>query len=195
MLRSSSFSGNSSSYDEKPLSRRRHSVEEGMLPAQQRRHGLSAMLGVRTRYRIAYAILTACIIYLFVVGIEKQLSPSIPSFESFAGEIPAETERGGTVKARAAHQAAKQAVLGGKRVPLPAEVEGAPAHKVKEGFLRVDPNARVHPIHQLIRDARRKWDTKLAKQSRTLREAVDEYQNRYYQHPPKGFEKWWRYVV
>lgn len=200
MLRSASSSSTGSSYSdygEKSSSWQRHSAEDGLHPAQQQRRGLSALLGVRTRYRVAYGVLTACIIYLFVVGIEKQLSPSVPSFESFAGEIPVETERGGTAKARAAHQAAKQAVLGGggKRVPLPAEAEGAPAHKVKDGFLRVDPNAPVHPIHQLIRDARRKWDTKLAKQSRTLRDAVDEYQNRHFQHPPKGFEKWWRYVV
>lgn len=170
----------------------RHRHNDGMSAA--RRRGLSAM-SVRTRYRVAYAILTACIIYLFVVGVERRLAPDVPPFESFGGEIfPMAAERGGPPAARAAHKA-EQAVLGGAPARVPVPVPDGGGHKVKDGFLRVDPDARVHPIHQLIRDARRKWDAKRARQSRTLREAVDEYHSRYYQHPPKGFDKWWRYVV
>lgn len=194
MLRSSSATSNSS-YSEKPLSRR-HPLEEGQIPAQRRR-SLSGMLGVRARYRVAYTILTACAIYLFVVAVERRLSvDAVPPFESFGGEVFGESGRGRTPMAAKARAAEKQAVLasGGGRVPLPAAGEG-PSHKVKDGFLRVDMDARVHPIMQLVRDARRKWDAKTAKQSRTLRDAVDEYQSRYMQHPPKGFDKWWRYVV
>lgn len=80
-------------------------------------------------------------------------------------------------------------------MPLPANVDKSSGHQIKDGFLYINPNAQIHPIHQLIRDARRRWDAKLAKQSKTLREAVEEYQNRYQQHPPQGFDKWWRYVV
>lgn len=191
MLRSRSThsSNGSNSYDEKPPYRRRHSVEEGEHPSQQRRRGLAAILDAPGEYRFAYAIGAAFIIYIFVLAVDRRLSSGVESFSGTGG-------RGGTPSAAQARAAAKQAILdaSAKRVPLPAEVESA-GHKVKNGFLHVDMNSRIHPIHQLIHDARQKWDAKLAKQSRTLREAVDEYQSRYYQHPPKGFEKWWRYVV
>lgn len=43
-----------------------------------------------------------------------------------------------------------------------------------------------HPIHLLMDRARRDWDKKLARQSKTLREAVEEYEHRYGRRPPKG---------
>jgi hypothetical protein len=51
------------------------------------------------------------------------------------------------------------------------------------------------PITALIESAHTKWESTLAKQSRTLEEAVNEYQSRYKQNPPKGFDKWWQYVM
>ncbi|POW15540.1 hypothetical protein PSTT_02097 [Puccinia striiformis] len=43
--------------------------------------------------------------------------------------------------------------------------------------------------------AEKEWKTKLAKTSKTLPEAIQEYKRRYNQAPPYGFEKWWDYVV
>jgi hypothetical protein len=68
-------------------------------------------------------------------------------------------------------------------------------HPVDRGLLKVDMRSKVHPIYQLIRDAREAWDTKLAKQSRSLQEAVETYRRRYSRPPPKGFDRWWKYVV
>jgi hypothetical protein len=55
--------------------------------------------------------------------------------------------------------------------------------------------SKVHPIYQLIREARESWDTKMAQQSRSLQEAVATYRKRYSRPPPKGFDRWWKYVV
>ncbi|KAG8870066.1 Glycosyltransferase Family 90 domain containing protein, partial [Tulasnella sp. 331] len=52
-----------------------------------------------------------------------------------------------------------------------------------------------HPIFELIESAEKKWQEKLSRSSRTLREAVVEYQRRYRRMPPKGFDKWWNYMV
>ncbi|WWC98816.1 hypothetical protein V866_005709 [Kwoniella sp. B9012] len=83
------------------------------------------------------------------------------------------------------------------RAPLPPALlaRTAQEHNVKDGLLKVNPKSTVHPIHQLIRDARETWDKKVARQSKTLLEATREYQRRYGRRPPKGFDKWWEYVV
>lgn len=48
----------------------------------------------------------------------------------------------------------------------------------------------VHPIRTLMEQARKKWDEKVARQSRTYDEAVSEYRRRYRREPPKGFQMW-----
>ncbi|KAG6884641.1 hypothetical protein C0993_009358 [Termitomyces sp. T159_Od127] len=62
-----------------------------------------------------------------------------------------------------------------------------------DGLLEVNPNG-MHPIFELIRDAEAAWDAKLERSSKTLAEAVVEYQRRYKRLPPRGFDDWWRYV-
>ena len=47
-----------------------------------------------------------------------------------------------------------------------------------------------HPILELIENAERKWDVLVAKQSKSIKEAVQEYKLRYQRNPPKGFDKW-----
>ncbi|WWC92054.1 uncharacterized protein L201_007008 [Kwoniella dendrophila CBS 6074] len=83
------------------------------------------------------------------------------------------------------------------RAPLPPALlaKRSVEHKIENGLLKVNPKSTVHPIHQLIRDAREEWDNKVARQSKTLAQAVREYQKRYKRKPPKGFDKWWAYVV
>ncbi|KAK4686098.1 hypothetical protein P7C73_g4039, partial [Tremellales sp. Uapishka_1] len=68
-------------------------------------------------------------------------------------------------------------------------------HRIANGLLEVDLDSTFHPIYQLIRDAREEWDRKVKKQSKTLKEANDEYIRRYGRRPPKGFDLWWNYVV
>ena len=82
------------------------------------------------------------------------------------------------------------------RVPLPPGVayKTFHDHPIERGLLKVDPESQLHPIYQLIRDGRDKWDEKVARQSKTLKEAVSEYRKRYKRAPPRGFDKWWAYV-
>ncbi|KAG6849668.1 hypothetical protein C0991_011204, partial [Blastosporella zonata] len=56
-----------------------------------------------------------------------------------------------------------------------------------DGLLDVNPNG-PHPIFELIRNAEKTWDARLAKASKTLSEAVAEYQRRYARLPPRGFD-------
>jgi len=70
-------------------------------------------------------------------------------------------------------------------------------HPVEKGVLAVDTSLPVtsHPILQLTQHARREWDDKVARQSKTLRDAVNEYKKRNRgMNPPKGFDKWWKLV-
>ncbi|CDZ97802.1 Endoplasmic reticulum protein EP58, contains filamin rod domain and KDEL motif [Phaffia rhodozyma] len=69
-------------------------------------------------------------------------------------------------------------------------------HPIVNGMLAVDLSlpASQHPIYQLIDSAKKEWDSKLKRQSKTLGEAVREYRRRYGRPPPKGFDKWWDYV-
>ncbi|KAL8293575.1 hypothetical protein RQP46_000276 [Phenoliferia psychrophenolica] len=68
-----------------------------------------------------------------------------------------------------------------------------PAHSASEEESAVPPN-QPHPIHLLISDAKRDWNKKLARQSKTVREAVEEYEQRYKMRPPKGFTKWFEFA-
>ncbi|KAI6142649.1 glycosyltransferase family 90 protein [Pisolithus tinctorius] len=63
-----------------------------------------------------------------------------------------------------------------------------------DGLLIVNPNG-PHPIFELIRNAENEWNAKLQRASKTLEEAVVEYERRYKRPPPLGFDKWWDYVV
>lgn len=58
-----------------------------------------------------------------------------------------------------------------------------------DGLLEVNPNG-AHPIYELVRDAQGRWDKKLERASRTLKQAVKEYKRRYKRAPPRGFDDW-----
>ena len=85
------------------------------------------------------------------------------------------------------------------RAPLPRDIQSHifPSHPMARGLLHVNGELPVaaHPIYQAIRDAREQWDAKVSRQSKSLYQATMEYRRRYGRAPPKGFEKWWRYVV
>ncbi|KAG6817367.1 hypothetical protein H0H87_009554 [Tephrocybe sp. NHM501043] len=62
-----------------------------------------------------------------------------------------------------------------------------------DGLLDVNPNG-PHPIFELIRNAEKAWNAKVVKASKSLAEAVKEYERRYARLPPRGFDIWWKYV-
>jgi len=51
-----------------------------------------------------------------------------------------------------------------------------------------------HPITMLMDDAKVAFTKLLAKQSKTLPEAVAEYKRRYDRDPPRGFDHWWEFA-
>jgi len=51
-----------------------------------------------------------------------------------------------------------------------------------------------HPIPQLMEDAEREFNAKLARQSKTFEDAVKEYRRRYKRMPPRGFDVWWDFA-
>jgi hypothetical protein len=58
-----------------------------------------------------------------------------------------------------------------------------------DGLLEVNPQGR-HPIYDLVDKAKKKWNAKVTRQSKTLRDAVREYKRRYQRDPPLGFDRW-----
>lgn len=52
-----------------------------------------------------------------------------------------------------------------------------------------------HPITSLMADAKVDFAKRLAKQSKTLPEAVAEYKRRYQRDPPRGFDDWWAFAT
>ncbi|KAL1670188.1 glycosyltransferase family 90 protein [Schizophyllum commune] len=53
---------------------------------------------------------------------------------------------------------------------------------------------KTHPISKYTELAYRRFEAKVKRQSKTLKQAVDEYKRRYNMNPPRGFEKWWEYA-
>mgnify|MGYP006876495415 CR=1 FL=1 len=58
-----------------------------------------------------------------------------------------------------------------------------------------DGTPTPHPIPMLLALGEKKWENLLARQSRTLEQAVEEYQRRYGRPPPKGFDVWWEFAM
>ncbi|GAA5967932.1 hypothetical protein JCM11641_005812 [Rhodosporidiobolus odoratus] len=54
-----------------------------------------------------------------------------------------------------------------------------------------DPALQPHPIHHLVRQGKREWKAKVERQSKNLKAAVQEYEERYGRRPPKGFADWY----
>ena len=56
------------------------------------------------------------------------------------------------------------------------------------------PNIKEHPVPKLMADAETRYREKLSRQSKTLEDAVKEYERRYGRKPPRGFDDWWRFA-
>jgi hypothetical protein len=61
------------------------------------------------------------------------------------------------------------------------------------GLVEVNPEGQ-HPIYDLLDRSKDTWQKKLDGASKTLEQAVDEYRRRYHRAPPRGFDRWWKYV-
>lgn len=128
-------------------------------------------------------VLPAAVVLLLVVGLLSsfaELSPMDAFYAAFLPPIGREAD---------IHPSYASSIdVPGSHV---AKGEG---HPIRAGLLHVDLNlpADEHPIYQLIRDSKKSWVKKNARQSRTLRDAVVEYRRRNSgRNPPKGFDKWW----
>lgn len=53
---------------------------------------------------------------------------------------------------------------------------------------------KEHPIPKLMAQAEENYRNLLARQSKTLPDAVAEYKKRYKRDPPRGFDQWWQFV-
>jgi hypothetical protein len=51
-----------------------------------------------------------------------------------------------------------------------------------------------HPIDELMANAKKEWEAKVERQSKTAEEAVEEYKRRYKRDPPVGFVEWYEYA-
>ena len=63
-----------------------------------------------------------------------------------------------------------------------------------DGLLRVNPDG-PHPLYQLIQRAESRWAQKQRRASKTLEEAISQYERRYKRSPPPGFEHWFVYSL
>lgn len=52
-----------------------------------------------------------------------------------------------------------------------------------------------HPIEVLVEDARRKHTHIIESQSKSLKQAIANYKERYNREPPPGFDDWYHYAV
>ena len=52
------------------------------------------------------------------------------------------------------------------------------------------PTGLTHPVLALLRDGEVKWQARMARQSKTLEEAVEVYKERWGRPPPLGFDNW-----
>lgn len=74
----------------------------------------------------------------------------------------------------------------------------ASASVLRSRFLRAKAQAPRPPIHhpipKLMADARRAFSDKVERQSKSLDQAVSEYERRYGRRPPKGFDEWYQFA-
>jgi hypothetical protein len=83
--------------------------------------------------------------------------------------------------------------------PLASQTwSSASASVLRSRFLRQRagaPRAPIHhPIPKMMADARRAFDSKLKRQSKTLEQAVGQYETRYGRRPPAGFDEWFDFA-
>lgn len=75
-------------------------------------------------------------------------------------------------------------------LPPPEPIKHPQLHPGQTSY----PPEKVHPVSSLIQNAQQNFDHVQSRQSKTLAEAVQEYQRRYKMHPPPHFDKWFQFA-
>ncbi|KAJ5364138.1 uncharacterized protein N7496_009851 [Penicillium cataractarum] len=75
-------------------------------------------------------------------------------------------------------------------LPPPEPIRHPQLHSGQTSY----PPEQVHPVASLIQNAQQQFDHVQSRQSKTLAEAVQEYQRRYKMHPPPHFDKWFQFA-
>lgn len=75
------------------------------------------------------------------------------------------------------------------------QLEYNPGDGLARGWQLVRGKRTKHPIEFLIEQGRSKWEGLLARQSKSLEQAVTEYVKRYNRPPPRGFDAWYDYCI
>ncbi|KAJ5625543.1 hypothetical protein N7510_001852, partial [Penicillium lagena] len=75
-------------------------------------------------------------------------------------------------------------------LPPPEPIQHPHVHAGQTSF----PPEQGHPISRLIQTAQQSFDDVRSHQSKTLAEAVKEYERRYKMHPPPHFDKWFEFA-
>jgi beta-1,2-xylosyltransferase len=91
-------------------------------------------------------------------------------------------------------EAVSTGIVKSSNASLPEHVVPEPLRDVDEygpaGKNPAHHGGMTNPIIGLLRDGERKWQDLVARQSKTLEQAVDEYRARWNREPPKGFGEW-----
>jgi hypothetical protein len=194
------------------LSLRRH--ENSAIAEKKQRNRSVPNLPVYTRWRYKRNYRWVAVLVAFVIFFAHSIMPyidwSLPSvpthfpalYSDTSGEFHFTQRRlAGSPRQTAPVEEAKERGFKTrfrKKVQAVSGQNQASRHPIINGLLSVNMTLPVsaHPIKQLIKDAKVKWEAKNAKQSKTLKQAVSEYKRRNGGlNPPKGFDKWWQFVV
>ncbi|GAA5873975.1 hypothetical protein JCM8547_001592 [Rhodosporidiobolus lusitaniae] len=81
---------------------------------------------------------------------------------------------------------------GGSSSTTPLDVKDLPL--VRRDSRIVLEEGKKHPIPALMKKARDEWERLKGRQSKTFRQAVEEYKRRYGRNPPKGFDRWYAFA-
>jgi len=141
-------------------------------------------MGKRVSYKSIVCVVVVCILavnlrsvvfsspedeivqVLSVVELDTPTSPQSPPFQNYFPDLDEDSDK----------------------EPQPAPLG---THEYGDnGLLVVNPDG-PHPIFELIQQAEEAWARKLDRASKTLEEAVEEYERRYKRPPPLHFEKWY----
>ena len=114
--------------------------------------------------------------------ISQPKPPTITQYVTITKEVPTVTPTNGPVVATSEIQSESAE----PKRPLPP----TGAHLFRDdGLVEVNPDG-PHPIFELLKRAEKDWKAKIKRASKSLDDAVEEYQRRYNRMPPAGFDDW-----
>ncbi|KAI1912239.1 hypothetical protein LOZ12_003301 [Ophidiomyces ophidiicola] len=79
-------------------------------------------------------------------------------------------------------------------IPVPEHAHEGPSGPAGQEQIPSTPTHETHPIAQLLGNSRSAWSHVRSRQSKTLEEAVKEYERRYKLPPPPNFDIWFKFA-